>query len=558
MKIIPNVRTMIKLKKIIKYLMEILVKVKYDKNNPETVEVITSINDCDRPEVSPTISVTPTSTPTSTLTATPTPTSTLTKTPVLTATLTPTPTPTTTVTPTNSSLTPIQFTKQFYEGIAKGSIILESGKTYLVDYIKNTVVSGRLTITTTGKERANLIIGKPNYLMYTNTQSGNLLDLVNNSEVIINNVNFTQPPQIKATQPFAPSIFRSTQDSNAKWTVIVKDCDTTIFGENGGFGLGFLYGGISGNYAALINFKHAGPGLMDAKNPYAGSVMYITLDNVAADYKNPEKFGTNKLLVTGRVNSNNTFTITDGGQLEFLYNHYFTTDTGSNMSFLVHIGRFTFMIDTINSVIDSYNCNLRPAPKTGENVVINRGRAFFIGKEPHAGDSFKINDVTYNIVQKNRTYVTDWTTWGDEFNKELAYQLECLTDVKLPSDGTYSIESYTSSFNLYDQIQPTYMIYKGNYDFRSYPTTKFEDGEILSGPVMGHQSYNHSTISLWARDAYLEGYYRQTDNGIGETLGFNMINCYGFSPEFNPPVPVTNDPTIPMPKRITDLLATLK
>ena len=550
---------MIKIKKFIKDLMEILVKVKYDKNNPETVDVITSIIDCDSPKITPTTS---TLTPTPTSTLTPTPTSTLTPTPTPTVTSTSisklTPTPTSTPSSTPSGNGPIQFTKQFYEGVAKGSIILESGKTYLVDYIKNTVINGRLTITTTGVERANLIIGKPNYLMYTNTQSGNLFDLVNNSEVIINNVNFTQPPQIKATQPFAPSIFTSTQDSNAKWTVIVKDCDTTIFGENGGFGLGFLYGGISGNYAALINFKHAGPGLMDAKNPYAASVMSITLDNVRADYKDPEKFGTNKLLLKGRVNSNNTFTITEGGQLEFLYNHYFITDTGSNMSFLVHIGRFTFMIDTINSVIDSYNCKLRPAPRTGENVVINKGRAFFVGKEPHAGDSFVINNVRYNIVQKNRTYVTDWTTWGDEFNKELAYQLECLTDIKLPIDGTYSIESYTSTFNLYDQIQPSYIIYKGNYDFRSYPTTKFGDGEILSGPVMGHQSYNHSTISLWARDAYLEGYYRQTNNGLGETLGFNMINCYGFSPEFNPPVPVTNDPNMPMPKRITDLLATLK
>lgn len=56
--------------------MEILVKVKYDKNNPETVDVVTSIIDCDGPNVTssttPTFTETPTATPTSTLTTTPT------------------------------------------------------------------------------------------------------------------------------------------------------------------------------------------------------------------------------------------------------------------------------------------------------------------------------------------------------------------------------------------------------------------------------------------------------------------------------------------------------
>lgn len=517
--------------------MEIVVKIKYDQSDPNIVDVTTSINDCG--DSSTTTTTTSSSTSTTTTSST---------TKVI----------STTTTTTTSSTDPIQFTKQFYEGIVKGSLVLESGRTYIVDYIKSTVVYGRLTITTTGIGRATVIIGKENYLPYTNAQSAYLFDLINNSEVIINNVNLTQPRQIKATQPFTPSIFRAINDKNARWTVVVKDCDTTASGENGGFGLGFLYGGISENHAALINFKHAGPGLMDAKNPDSGSVMYITLDNVNADYSNPEKFGTNKLLLNGRVNNDNTFTIVSGGQMEFLYNHYFITDIGSNMSFIVHIGRFTYMIDHINSVIDSFNCKLRPVPKSGETVFINGNRAFFIGKEPQAGDSFVINGVTYKIVEKNRTYVTDWTAWGDDVNKHTAYQPACFTDVPLPANGYHTLSSYTSSVNIYGQAQPAYLVYKGNDDFRSYPNTTFGNSEIISGPVMGHQSYNHSTISLWGKNASLIGYYRQTNNGLGNTLGFNMINCKGFSPEFNPPVPVTNDPNLPMPKRITDLLATLK
>jgi len=533
--------------------MEILVKIKYDASDPNKVDVITTINDCES-QVTPT----PTSSIKPTPTQTPSPTPTLTQTPKPTSTIQPSSTPTPTATIPNGL---IQYTKEFYEGIVKGSLILESDKTYLVDYIKTTPIYSKLKITTTGKLPATLIIGKENYLAYTNTQAGYLFDVRNGAEIIIDNVNFTQPKQIVSSQPFMPSLFNSVQDENAVWTILIKNYNNAAIARNGGFGLGFLYGGKPGNYVGLINVKHVGPSLMDLKNPYGGGVMYLVMENVDADYKNPYEWGTNKLLIKGKVNTNNTFTITRGGTIQFLYNHYFTTDVVSNMSFLAHVGRFTFMIDTIGSVIDSYNFKLRPAPKDGDKVVIKRDgttpRAFFVGKEPHAGDKFVINGITYTIVQKNRTYVTDWTTWGDQYNKELAYQLACFTDISLPIDGEYVLSSYVSSFNLTDIEQPAYLIYKGNYDFRTYSNTKFEDNEVLSGPVVAHQCYNHSTISMWDKNAKLIGYYRQTNNGDGNTLGFNMINCEGFSPEFNPPVAVTNDPNLPMPARIKDLLATL-
>ena len=521
--------------------MEILVKINYDSSDPKKVNVETLINDCDE---------TTTSTTTSTTTKAP-----------LTTTTTSTTAAVTTTTTTTKASGPIQFTKEFYEGVVKGSLVLTSGETYVVDYIKTTPIFGKLKITTTGALPATLVIGKANYLTYSNTQAGHLFDVLNGAEIIIDNVNFTQPQQIISTQPFMPHLFKSVEDVNARWTILIRNYNNAAIARNGGFGLGFLYGGNQGNYVGLINVRHVGPSLMDLKNSYAGGVMYLVMENVDADYRNPREWGVNNLAIRGKVNSNNTFTITSGGTIKFLYNHYFTTNTDSNMSFLAHIGRFTFMIDNIGSVIDDYNFKLRPAPKSGEKVFIKRDdispRAFFVGREPHAGDKFTINGTTYTIVQKNRTYVTDWTTWGDQYNKELAYQVACFTDVPLPADGEYVLSSYTSSFTPLDLEQPAYLIYKANYDFRTYPHTKFEDGEVLSGPILAHQSYNHSTISMWAKNAKLIGFYRQTNNGQGNTLGFNMLNCEGFSPEFNPPVAVTNDPNMPMPARIRDLLATL-
>jgi hypothetical protein len=59
-------------------------------------------------------------------------------------------------------------------------------------------------------------------------------------------------------------------------------------------------------------------------------------------------------------------------------------------------------------------------------------------------------------------------------------------------------------------------------------------------------------ISLWAENVQHKGYYRQSSNGKGKTLGYNMINCEGFYDEFNPPVDVTTEK--PMPERIAELL----
>jgi len=444
----------------------------------------------------------------------------------------------------------MNFSERFYDFL-KGEetyLKLESNIDYVIEILKSVEVKSR-KIVYSDPERATLLIGIENYDSSANTQDGHLITLANGAEVLFENINFTQPAQLYNTQPWGPSLFRSVQNPKVKWTAIIKNSNN---GEEGGFGVGFIYGGIYENNIALINVNFIGSGLMDAKNPYNGGVLRVSLDNVNADYSKPERYGDNKILTKG-IFRNGQFKCTGDFNFKFLDNHYFRTDIQSNSSFLVHAGRFTHQIDRLSSLEDWSTCNLRPAPKKGDNVVFNQGRAFFINKEPQAGDTFIVNGKNYYIVEKNRTYVTDWTAWGDDKNQFLAYQVACFTEGKTLENGEYPIEMYNSTFNLWNDEVKVYLIFKQNYDFRSHETTVFGDREILSGAIIGHLCYNHNVITLWAKDSSLLGYYRQTQ-GNGICLGYNMVNCSGFSPEFNPPVQVTQDLNLPMPKEIIDLL----
>jgi hypothetical protein len=445
-------------------------------------------------------------------------------------------------------------TTNFYDFLASKEVFFElkAGDTYTVDRIKSTNISSKKIIYCKDGF-AKLVIGIENYDTEKATQSGHLITLKNGAEILIENVHISQPPQIYSTQPWMPSLFRSSQDQNAKWAVVIKNNDN---GENGGFGVGFVYGGLSENNIALIDWKFKGVGLMDAKNPYPGCVLNVTIDNVNADYTNLKKWGDNKTLVKG-IFKNDTFTVTEGFNFEFLNNYNFQEDSNSNSSFLIHSGRFTFQIDRNKSLLDWNTCKLRPRPFTGENVTINKGRAFFIGKEPQAGDIFYINGTGYIIKEKNRTYYTDWTKWGDDKNLDLAFQLACFTDAKLPEDGIYTIEAYEAIFYAPKNAVDAYLVFKANFDFRSYPTTEFGDREILSGATVGHLCYNHDVITLWAKDSSLLGYYRQTQDN-GKTNGYNMVNCVGFENEFNPPVEVTKDKNKPMPQVVLEMLAWTK
>lgn len=72
------------------------------------------------------------------------------------------------------------------------------------------------------------------------------------------------------------------------------------------------------------------------------------------------------------------------------------------------------------------------------------------------------------------------------------------------------------------------MIYKANYEFRTCPKTKFGDGEVLSSDPVGHLSYNHKEITLWAKNLQHKGFYRQSLTKVGKSNRHTVIDGSGF------------------------------
>lgn len=423
-----------------------------------------------------------------------------------------------------------------------------------VPVLKTQQVSRKITIK--GINNAILKFGVEKYNMWTDPvkQAGSIIRLLNGAEVLIKDVNICQPPQITETVNFhRPSIFSSDANVDSKWTAVVQNCDTSILGRNGAFGLGFVYGGRSENHIAAINFKHAGTSFIDGKAAIGGSqdtVLYITLDNVKFSDPNPEEFGTWRIPVQAKI-KDNVFTITSDDDTNSIRNYFFSDETVGNYAYIIHMGRYTFMIKPSN-VVDLKNIKLYPVAKGDIKIRVFGGKVYPLGKEGHAGDTFVHEGKTYITVEKTRDFYPRWTNADNAAGMDDIIHIPNFSINQPMVDGYYDVH-WTSSFDQEDVEQKAWMLYKeSSYGFRSYVNTPFEHWEIMQGGAMGHTMYNHRRISLWAKDVQMDGFYRQTDPG-GKSLGYNMVNCTGFGGQFNPAdIPVTTDK--PMPDRIKNLI----
>jgi hypothetical protein len=105
--------------------------------------------------------------------------------------------------------------------------------------------------------------------------------------------------------------------------------------------------------------------------------------------------------------------------------------------------------------------------------------------------------------------------------------------------------------------KPVTLIYKANAGFRTTSQTKYRDQDLLTSRGIGHMSYNHSDISMDARNAKHRGFYRGSERGGGFSLLFNLDNCEGFESSgewFKTALPVTRTPNLPLHERVEKLL----
>jgi hypothetical protein len=436
-------------------------------------------------------------------------------------------------------------------------IIDGSCKVTLIEAVE---INRKLTIK--GINDATIEFGIPYFDVHGDVkQDWNLITLGNGAEVKIEGVNLCLSPQRFGLVSYLPNIFKSLPDHSHTWTALVKDCDTTKLGNRGGMGLGLLYGSASGNYIGAINFKHVGNGFLDAKANIGGQtngILYVVLDNVITDGTVEEVLNTYKVKVRGKFEPE-LFTITSDNSVKQIYNHFYNTDNADNFAHILHVDRFTFMLDD-NCDINDKQFKLRKNASGLTNVVVrkhwdagkqrNLTRIYTIGVEGHAGDTFILNNTTYKVLEKGKDENDIWTNNHRPKESKISYTPYLQIDEDIPV-GEYQVQ-WTSSFNLFGIEQDVWMLHKDSrYGFRTYENSIFEAYEVMRGDSIGHNMYNHRNISLWAKDTVQKGFYRQTDQG-GKCLGYNMINCNGFKDQFNPPVQVTTDK--PIPERIKNLL----
>ena len=456
----------------------------------------------------------------------------------------------------------IDFTDEYYRSVKDTSIseiYLEEGKTYLVKKIERIMLMNRSLKIYSGEGRATLIFGVENYSpLLHGAQNGELFYMHDHSSLFIDNVNICQPKQLKTVQYFNPRIVSSAQWATATWTAVIRNCDTTVLGDHGGMGMGFLYGSANQNHLALLNFKHYGTGLMDAKNPYQDGIMYITKRDVKC-YAREDALNKLGAIDFEQIGSLKDGVLTFDGDVYSLTAGYNYT-WRDNTSYIVLYDRYTFFIDGYreDSTPSNYQFRFRSQASGKINFHVMGSKSIYSNEfEMHAGDKFRYNGVEYEVTSKDRIQYPFFDSRTTEAIAEphkaraLVYQL----DKDLPlNTGSIEIEYLSEKIEFKDQ--PVTLLYKANGGFRTTKNTTYREQGMISGRGIGHLSYNHSDITMNAKDVEHLGFYRGSQGGKGISLMWNMVNCEGYDESgeyFIHDLPITQD-IIDVPDRVKNII----
>ncbi|TVP52305.1 MAG: hypothetical protein EA341_03425 [Mongoliibacter sp.] len=431
------------------------------------------------------------------------------------------------------------------------TLFLGKNKTFVIpEYESIEITSDTFVI----GENCNLLIGKEDYFRWSDKKSfkqGECLMVVGSQKVKVGlRVNICPPfRRVPDANPIMTPIFRGQQNPQP-YQIILMDCNTNALKmghamENiCGWGFGFHYD----NETLIVgkNINHSGGSFMDFKSPYGRSLTAV-FENVKTDFEPEEKYGNTSLKVKGYI-LNNQFHITSEQTAFQIFTNEF--GIGSNLSTILHIGRFTYQIDGPSAVIDGKTIQLRLTPAKGNYLVRSKNSIYSKNQELHAGDILIHQGNRYKVIAKDRSPSMEWASFLNGNDMYKAHALVATLDKELPiEEGWLEFEVEPLSRNLSEQ--PAFLIYKSN---RHYPTTlqtQFGDQQILSSDLIGHLSYNHRQIRLWAKDFEHRGFYRQTAGGKGEEF-YCLKGCSGFGNEFNPSVPVRDD--VPMPEEASALI----
>jgi hypothetical protein len=445
--------------------------------------------------------------------------------------------------------------------VGRNEIKLESGKHYKAGLIRSQMLHGRnVKIYSDNPEnRPILEFGVKDYTpLKHGKQDGQLFMMHDNSSLVIENVDVCQDQQATTVETFNPRLFISAQWPSARWTAVVRNCDTTRLGKNGGFGVGLVYGGTQENHFGLINFKHFGTGLMDAKNPYKDGVLYVTLRDVDCYAREDAKLNQTDFQHIGSLKDN---VLTFDGSVYSLTSGYNWTWM-DNDSYIVLYDRYTFFLDgyASDTVVSDNQFRVRPQAKGKCTVgVLSANEIYSDVIEMHAGNKFNYQGQTYIIVSKDRISYPLFDDRTTEAKKEplksraLVYTLNRILPV---TNQLIEIDYLSPQIEFTDK--PITLLYKGNGGFKTNDyLTIYRQDDMLNSRGIGHLSYNHSDISMDAKNVKHLGFYRGSERGNGKSLIWNLDNCEGFEDSgvwFKTAIPVTRDQNLPLHSRIASLL----
>ena len=444
--------------------------------------------------------------------------------------------------------------------VGRNDIKLESGKHYKGGLIRSQMLHGRSVkiYSDSPENRPILEFGVKGYTPLKNgKQDGQLFMIHDNSSLVIQNVDVCQDKQVTTVETFNPRLFISAQWPSARWTALVKNCDTTRLGNNGGFGVGLVYGGTQENHFGLINFKHFGTGLMDAKNPYKDAVLYVTLRDVDCYAREDAKLNQTDFQHIGSL-KDNVLTF-DGSVFSLTFGYNWTWM--DNDSYIVLYDRYTFFLDgyASDTVVSDNQFRIRPQAKGKCTVgVISANEIYSDVIEMHAGDQFRYNNEIYTIISKDRIGypLFDDRTTEAKIEPLKSRALVYTLDKVLPVINQL-IEIEYLSLQIEFNDKPITLLYKGNGGFKTTMLTKYRQSDMLNSRGIGHLSYNHSDISMDARNVKHLGFYRGSERGNGKSLIWNLDNCQGFEDSgvwFKTAIPVTRNQNLPLHQRIASLL----
>lgn len=420
---------------------------------------------------------------------------------------------------------------------------------------------------------------------------------------------------IRSTQPHFPTLFSNSRKATQKLRVAVINCDTTLnqrYEEcnSFGFGLGLIYD--SDNLFYLKNFKHRGGSFTDFKVPDGGK-LWLVMDKVELDFNPKENFQTT-VFPCQLAFSKDKGTLpvhrsypdfaakNQSSSFYFFLNQYYSRGW-NNFFNILHVDRFVFFLptaqfyknifdplfggyggwkisDLTTQTMDSHHVMTYEIPRRGNSYWVQKSnqdtvRSFVNWSEVHKstvqnlnppsngipielqpGDEFTIAGELYKVVMKERgdypIMPSGYQDWNPSEESQYIF-CNCKLNKHLPDGDIFEITMVKSQaeYLLDGEFRPGYFIYKGNSQIALTETSKFGDNQVLHTAGLGHLSYNHKEIGLWAKDTKHKGFYRQS-SGSGVSPGYTMINCEGFGNEFHPDAKVNSSGE--MPKEATDYL----